>query len=99
MKKIKIPIEDYTEMKNKLKFLEYYWSELTKQSEFADSYQYAHDVQTFIDNDIYDHISSIKVHKLTKRVSITQENYDLLKKFAYISDDLKMLSQSLIATI
>ncbi|WP_314059762.1 hypothetical protein [uncultured Vagococcus sp.] len=89
MKKVKIAIDDYTEMKNKLKFLEFYWSELNNKSNFARSYKYAPDVQSFIDLELYDQVSSIKVHALTKRVSITAKNYELLKKFAYISDDLK----------
>lgn len=89
MKKVKISIDDYTEMKNKLKFLEFYWSELNNKPDFTNTYKYASDVDSFIDLEMYDQVSSIKVHTMTKRVSITEKNYELLKKFAYISDDLK----------
>ncbi len=77
MRKVKIAIDDYTEMKNKLKFLEFYWSELNNRSDFAQSYKYATEVQSFIEREMYDQVSSIKVHSLTKRVSITEENFDL----------------------
>lgn len=88
MKTIKITIDEYTKKKNKLKFLEFYWTEYTNQSNDPSSYPYASDIDRFINREIYDQINSEKVHSLTKRVTITEKNYELLKKYAYISDDL-----------
>ena len=88
MKNVKISIDEYTKQKKKLKFLEFYWSEYGNKVQTPELYPYFSEIDQFIRQELYDQINSIKVHSLTKRVTISEENYDLLKTYSHISDDL-----------
>lgn len=95
MKKIKIPVDTFVNLRAKAKFLEYYWSQYTVQNQDYATYEHALVVEEFIRTRFFEKVDGFKVNPFSKTVTLTEKTFEHLKKYAFVSDDLLRLINSL----
>lgn len=89
--KVKLKTTDYVELKNKLKFLEFYWSQLDESDYESIDYQQKEQIEAFIALDLYQAIRTLKQHTITKKVTVSRRTFNLLNEYGPISDKLKQI--------